>query len=111
MELDGYGYEWDANLIGGPADGCVDRVIQVKPQCTNPPVYFKKMLDVYPKRESLGEKLIEAWADSHLNPEIKVAVYKLQNDVDPEDDICDYHYLETMTVQQFRDKYETIKHL
>lgn len=116
LNFEGYGYEWDANLIGGPADGCLDRVIQIQAKCQKPPKYFKKMLDVYPKRESLGEKLIEAWTDRHLDPELKVAVYKLKADVDPEADMCDYEYVETMTMKQYRDKYgdqshDGIKHL
>lgn len=107
FKLDGYGYEWDAELVGGPADGCLDRVIQVGGDKT-PPKFFKKMLNEEPKRETLGEKLIEHWASRHIEDEMKIAVYELDcdpEDVDEDSDTCVYRYLETINMGIARKKY------
>lgn len=107
MEFDGYGYEWDAELVGGPADGCVDRVIQMNGE-KHPPRYFKKMLDDEVKRESLGEKVIEHWASPHMDESTKVAIYELRgepDEVEEEADSCFYQYVETATMGEARKKY------
>lgn len=106
MEIQGYGCEWDAELCGGPADGCVDRVIQENGD--HPPVYFKKLLDEEPQRKSLGEKILEHWATRHVDSKAKVAIYKLRCDpeeIDDEADSCFYDYLETTNMGQARKKY------
>lgn len=107
LSFDGYGYEWDVELIGGPADGCVDRVIQMNGD-KKPPKFFKKILDEEIRRESLGEKVIEYWASRHLDEDTKVAVYELKgspDDVDEDSDICSYEYLETIKMGEARKKY------
>lgn len=106
IEAEGYGCEWDAELCGGPADGCVDRVIQENGE--HPPVYFKKLLNEYPQRKTLGEKLLEHWGTRHLDDSEKVAIYQLRGtpeEVDEEADACFYDYIETTNMGDARQKY------
>lgn len=106
MKIEGYGYEWDAKLNGGPADGCVDIVIQINKK--TPPKFIKRIIDGQDiERESLGEKLIEYLSQNNLDDDQKVAVYKLINfDQNEESDNCSYDYVETTTMKKFRDNYE-----
>jgi len=100
---EGYGYEWDALLIGGPADGCLDRVIEINGK--NPPNLFLRIVDGQEmNRETLGEKLIEYLTKDQLDGNQKVAVYKLSEI--SEEDKCSYNYLETIKMSDFRSKYE-----
>lgn len=104
--MGGAGFEWDANLLGGPADGCLDRVVQL--EGNSPPLFFKKLLDKEPERQRLGEKLIEIWSTPHLPDEMKVAVYKLRDEeVDEDAAECTYDYLETTTLGQYKERYES----
>lgn len=106
MEIQGYGCEWDAELFGGPADGCVDRVIQENGE--HPPVYFKKLLNEEPQRKSLGEKILESWGTRHIDAKAKVAIYKLRGnpeEIDDDADSCLYDYLETTDMRNARKKY------
>lgn len=104
MRTEGYGYEWDAELIGGPADGCVDRVIKVNDKV--PPQFVMRFLDGEEiKRESLGEKLIEYLARNHLDENQKIAVYKLTIQPKDTDDKCCYEYVETTIIKEYRIKY------
>lgn len=101
---EGYGYEWDAKLFGGPADGCVDRVIEINGE--NPPDILKRIVDGKEMiRESLGEKLIEYLTSDQIDSNQKVAVYKLRNMTEDED-TCLYDYVETIKMSAFREKYE-----
>lgn len=100
---EGYGYEWDAMLVGGPADGCLDRAIAINGD--TPPQTLIRIVDGQSmKRESLGEKLIERLTRSEMDGNQRVAVYALK-EVD-EDDRCVYNYVETTTMQNYRDNYE-----
>lgn len=106
IKMEGYGYEWDAYLIGGPADGCIDRVVQINGEKI-PPKIFKKILDgEEPKRETIGEKLIEHWTLENLDENQKIAVYKLrEEETNESSDICKYDYLETLLFKDFKKKY------
>jgi hypothetical protein len=106
IKMEGFGYEWDASLIGGPADGCVDRVVQINGE-KFPPKIFKKILDgEEPKRETIGEKLIEYWTSGSLDEQQKIAVYELEGKPeDVSDDICKYKYVETLSFKEFKKKY------
>lgn len=98
---EGYGYEWDAVLHGGPADGCVDRVIEMEGE--NPPEILKKIVDGEEmRRESLSEKIIEYLTEGELDGNQRVAVYFLRGNCEEK---CMYDYLETVTMSQFREKY------
>lgn len=102
-EDEGYGYEWDALLIGGPADGCLDRVIEINSE--KPPDILKRVVDGNEmRRETLGEKLIEYLTNSQIDDNQRVAVYRLREIV--EDEKCLYDYLETIDMKLFRTKYE-----
>jgi len=106
MEIEGYGCEWDVELCGGPADGCIDLVIQENGE--HPPAYFKKLLNEYPRSKTLGEKLLEHWGSSHLDGSKKVAIYRLRGEpeeIDEDADSCLYDYLETTNMADARDKY------
>ena len=104
MKSEGYGYEWDAKLNGGPADGCVDIVIQINKK--TPPKFIKRIIDGEEmERESLGEKLIEHFARKNLDVNQKVAVYELI-DFKEEKENCFYNYLETTTMKKYVEKYE-----
>lgn len=108
MKIEGYGYEWDAILKGGPADGCVDIVIQINKK--TPPKFIKRIIDGQDiERESLGEKLIEYLSHNNLDDNQRVAVYKLinfdENEKDEKDNCC-YEYVESTTMKKFRDNYE-----
>jgi hypothetical protein len=102
MKGEGYGYEWDAFLVGGPADGCLDRVISINLE--EPPRTIKRIVDgKYMDRETLEEKLIERLTDGLMDDEQKVAVYLLEKIL--EDDNCVYVYEETIKMKDFRGKY------
>jgi hypothetical protein len=98
----GYGYEWDALLVGGPADGCLDIVIEING--TKPPTFLKRIVDGQEiQRESLGEKLIEYLTRKTLDGNQKVAVYKLR---EISEERCFYDYIETIKMSDYRLKYE-----
>lgn len=104
MKSEGYGYEWDAQLNGGPADGCLDIVIQLSKK--NPPKFIKRIIDGQEiERESLGEKLIEFFSKNNLDENQKVAVYEL-NDIKEDKENCLYNYVETTTMKNYLEKYE-----
>jgi len=101
MKMQGFGYEWDAILNGGPADGCIDRVIQIKGE--NPPKFIMRILDGEEiKRESIGEKLIELFAASSIDRDQKVAAYELKS---TKDGSCVYEYIETVIYKEYSKKY------
>lgn len=101
---DGYGYEWDAQLMGGPADGCLDIVIKING--SEPPEFVTKIVDGNEmKRETLGEKIIEYLTKKTLDGNQKVAVYKLREIIE---DKCFYDYLETIKMNKYRLKYEEL---
>lgn len=103
---EGYGYEWDALLIGGPADGCLDRVIEINGN--TPPNLLTRIVDGQEmQRESLGEKLIEYLTKDQVDGNQKVAVYKLRTVIE-NDEKCLYDYLETIKMSDFRLKYEDL---
>lgn len=101
---EGYGYEWDALLTGGPADGCLDRAIQINGNLP-PEILIRVMDGKEMKRETLGEKLIEYLTKTQIDGNQRVAVYKLEK-VSEDNEKCFYGYLETITMSQFRLKYE-----
>jgi len=102
---EGYGYEWDAKLYGGPADGCIDIVIQINGK--TPPEYIKRILDGQEiERESIGEKLIEYLTQNSLDENQRVAVYKLR-EFEEQEDTCCYEYIETLIFKEYRIKYES----
>lgn len=109
MKIEGYGYEWDAELIGGPADGCIDRAVQLNGKC--PPNFLIKILDGEEiRRESLGEKLIEIFTIGNLDENQNIAVYKLTiepEEIDSESDACSYKYIETIKFGIYKNKYES----
>jgi hypothetical protein len=108
MKIEGYGYDWDAKLVGGPADGCVDRVIQINSKY--PPRFFIRIIDGEELiRESLGEKLIEYLTRNNLDENQIVAIYKLTTDpeeIKDESEECCYEYVETTKFGQYKIKYE-----
>lgn len=104
MEGSGYGYEWDAELFGGPGDGCFDRVIELKGNI--PPKFLIKILDGEEiRRESLSEKLLEYWSKPHIDGNQKIAIYKLRG-ISENKEVCSYDYIETATMKEFREHYE-----
>jgi hypothetical protein len=104
MSVDeGYGYEWDAMLIGGPADGCLDRAITINGD--KPPATIIRIMDGQGmKRESLGEKLIEKLTRDDIEDSQRVAVYELR-EID-EMERCAYDYKEIVTMGDYRAKYD-----
>lgn len=103
MKRDGYGYEWDAMLVGGPADGCLDRVIAINGK--NPPRHTFRIVDGSEmNRETLGEKLILHLSRDVMDGNQKVAVYRLREHYGEE--TCMYQYVESTTMDGYRKKYE-----
>lgn len=101
-DQEGYGYEWDATLIGGPADGCVDRAIMINGN--DPPKTLIRIVDgTSMKRETLGEKLIERLTRGQIDGSQRVAVYSF--DSIGEDETCVYKYSGTMTMEDYRLQY------
>lgn len=99
---EGYGYEWDAMLLGGPADGCLDRAITINGE--NPPKTLIRIIDgTTMKRETLGEKLIEKLTRGQVDGSQRVAVYFFHSIGD--DDRCVYKYSGTMTMDAYRLQY------
>jgi len=97
---EGYGYEWDAMLVGGPADGCLDRAITINGN--KPPKTVIRVMDGNSmRRESLGEKLIEHLTRDQVEGSQRVAVYEFRSV--GEDDKCIYDYTGTMTMDDYRD--------
>lgn len=102
-EDEGYGYEWDAMLVGGPADGCLDRAITINGD--KPPDTIIRIMDGQGmRRESLGEKLIEKLTRDDIEGAQRVAVYALRG-ID-EQERCVYDYREIVTMDDYRDRYE-----
>ena len=108
MKMEGYGYECDARLLGGPADGCVDRAIQINVK--NPPTYLIRIIDGEElERESLVETLIEYLTRNNLDENQVVAVYKLTTDpeeIENELEECCYEYIETIKFGEYKKKFE-----
>lgn len=103
MKREGCGYEWDAMLVGGPADGCLDRVISINEN--NPPKYTFRLVDGSEmNRETLGEKLILHLTKRSMDGSQKVAVYALREHFGEE--TCLYQYLESTSMNRFREKYD-----
>jgi hypothetical protein len=103
MKRDGYGYEWDAMLVGGPADGCLDRVISIEQQA--PPRHMFKLMDGNEmNRETLGEKLIMHLMKGSMDGTQRVAVYMLRDHFGEES--CLYQYVECTSMDKFREKYD-----
>ena len=103
MKGGGYGYEWDAMLSGGPADGCMDRVICIDGQ--KPPKYTFRLVDGNEmNRETLGEKLILHMTRNLMDGNQRVAVYRLKEHFG--DEVCLYNYVESTSMDRFREKYE-----
>lgn len=104
MSVDeGYGYEWDAMLIGGPADGCLDRAITINGD--KPPETLIRIMDGQGmRRESLGEKLIEKLTRDEIEDAQRVAVYELREINESES--CVYDYKEIVTMGEYRAKYD-----
>ncbi len=105
FEAQGYGAEWDAELVGGPFDGLEDLVISVNDDLT-PPKFLTRTIGDYPeKKPKLGEKMLEYWKHKHIPEETKIAVYILrgeETDYDEDDDNCIYDFVETTTYGEFR---------
>lgn len=101
---EGYGYEWDAMLIGGPADGCLDRAITING--IDPPDTVIRIVDGSSmRRESLGEKLIERLTRDQIEGDQRVAVYSFRSLGD--DEKCIYDYMGTITMEEYRSRYES----
>lgn len=102
MKRDGCGYEWDAMLVGGPADGCLDRVISIEEQ--TPPKHMFRLIDGNEmNRETLGEKLILHLMRDSVDVNQRVAVYGLRDHHGEES--CLYQYVESTSMGDFRKKY------
>lgn len=100
---EGYGYEWDAMLMGGPADGCLDRAITINGD--SPPKTIIRIMDGQGmRRESLGEKLIEKLTRDEIEDAQRVAVYELR-EMD-EMERCVYDYKEIVAMSDYRLKYD-----
>lgn len=103
MKREGCGYEWDAMLVGGPADGCLDRVISLNKNI--PPKYTFRIIDGNEmNRETLGEKLIINLAIKNIDKFQKIAVYVLKEHFGEE--TCLYQYLESTNMDKFRKNYD-----
>jgi hypothetical protein len=102
IRSEGYGYEWDAELIGGPCDGLVDRAIQLHGQ--EPPSYLGKIMGLPMKRSKIGEKVMEDWQLAVLKGDKKVAVYELV-EYDDDEDKCKYEYVETVIASDYQNNY------
>lgn len=101
---EGYGYEWDAMLIGGPADGCLDRAITINGD--SPPETIIRIMDGQGmRRESLGEKLIEKLTRDDIEGSQRVAVYAFRGMDETES--CVYDYREIVTMDEYRNRYES----
>jgi hypothetical protein len=104
-KLNGHGYYWRAELIGGPFDGLMDKVIQMRG--SNPPLHMYRMVTVLPEEKpSLGSKLIEEWGKKHVPPNTRVAVYELTTEGEVEEnEIIKYSYCETTTIKEYKENY------
>ena len=100
MKFEGYGYEWDADLIDGPCDGLTDRAVQLHGE--EPPEFLVKILGRPMRHSKIGEKVMEDW--EALKTEGKVAVYKLK-EFNDEEDTCKYQHVETMLAKDYKTKY------
>lgn len=101
IKFEGYGYDWDAELSGGPCDGLVDRAVQLNGK--NPPQHLVKILGKPMKQSKIGEKVIEDWRATNADGE-KVAIYEL-TEHDEDENRCQYKYVETLLAKEYRDKY------
>lgn len=105
-KIDGHGYYWKAELIGGPFDGLIDKVIQMKG--SEPPKHlFRIASNLPPEKSLLGIKIIEQWSKKDIPSDTCVVVYKFDHDDEVEDDtIVKYSYCETTTIGSYNKKYD-----
>ena len=102
IKFEGYGYEWDAELVGGPCDGLLDRVVQLDGEKT-PPKNLIKVLGKPMKKSKIGEKVLEDWSLPGLKNK-KVAIYEIIK-FDDDADYCQYGYVETLFAKAYQEKY------
>ncbi len=105
MKHEGYIVEYDAEFLGGPADGLQDSVISIDKQY--PPKFtFFEIGDDEITPVSIGQKFIKSFLKTC--DETKVAVYQLENPETYDDDdetILPYKFIETTNYSTFQKNY------
>jgi hypothetical protein len=106
LEIEGYGYEYEANFYGGPFDGLADSIISVDKE--GPPVYpFKVISEDLTEQKTLGAKLLDHFKTKHIADETRVAVYKIEGQPDEynDEDTVPYHFKEVVTFKEYKKRY------
>ena len=105
MIFEGDGNNWDAELVGGPADGCLDIIVEENND--KPPKYIPKIIppdgEIISDRK-LGKALLNKWKFPNLDPDTKIAVYKFK-EFKISKDYCLYEYVETTIMDKYKKNY------
>ena len=99
MQFDGYGYEFDATYIGGPADGLESSVVVLNSK--EPPKFrCLEPFDCTAAKVPLGQHILKKSPRSQAY----VSAYELEGEpteYDHEEDVLTYRFLETMSYKEF----------
>ena len=103
MNYDGYGYEYDATYMGGPADGLESSVVVLNTEL--PPRWrYMELSDCAVTKVPLGGHILKRSPGRGA----KVNVYLLEgnpSDYDHEDDVLMYQFIETTTYEEYVRKF------
>ena len=103
MQFGGYGYEFDATYIGGPADGLGSSVVVLNSK--NPPKWrYLELSECTPTKIPLGKHILKR------EPGIRtrVNVYILDGeptDYDHAEDVLTYRFMTTMDYGEFAKRF------
>ena len=102
MQIEGYGYEYDAKYKGGPADGLESNVVIFNSNLP-PEVTCLELHNLVSARHPLGNRLLKR----RPKDAVRVGVYKLENNPGTycEDDVLTYNFIEIMNYSEYVSKY------
>jgi len=102
MEFEGFGYEFEAKYIGGPADGLESCVVTLNTDI--PPRMSYLEVGKLPRKRPLGSHIFKQRPARHS----RIGVYVLEGEAssyDHDDDVLVYQFLESMTYEEFVKKF------
>lgn len=103
MKFEGYGYEFDAKYIGGPADGLENSIVTFSDD-KPPEVSCLELHNLIESKTPLG---VHFFKQRPAN-ETRVGVYMLENDPNDctHDETISYYFIEMMYYGDYVKKYE-----
>lgn len=102
MQIEGFGYEYEAKYFGGPADGLESTVVTFD---TSPPpeISCLELHNLIESKTPIGKHFFKR----NPSADTRVGVYILENPPDEytDDDTLIYHFMEMMFYADFVKKY------